>query len=154
MVAHVWDWRTGRLVCPALPHDDQLMGGTFIPGKPWVVTGGHDGMIKFWDYRTGMAVGPSLRRNGWVLQLKATPDGQTLVASGHFGGIELLDMKALFPEPELSPDDARLLAEIEAAAEVHPSGDLVPLSREAWLERWQTFRRRFPDFADHRLDRK
>ena len=74
-----------------------------------------------------------------------------MVASGLFGGIELLDLKALFPEPELSPQDSRLLAEIEAAAEVHPGGDLVPLSREAWLDRWQTFRKRHPDFPDHQL---
>jgi eukaryotic-like serine/threonine-protein kinase len=154
-VGHVWDWRNGRLVCPALPHDDEIMGGAFIPGKPWVVTGGHDRMVKFWDYRTGMLAGPPLRYPGWVLQLKATPDGKTIAASGYFGGvIELLDLDALFPEPLLPPDEARLLAEIDAAAEVHPGGDLVPLTREAWLERWQTFRARHPDYPAHRLPQR
>jgi WD40 repeat protein len=152
MVANVWDWRTGQLVCPALPHDDQILAGTFIPGKPWVATAGHDGMIKFWDYRTGMAVGPSLKRKGWVLQLQATPDGKTLVVAGTFG-MELLDMNALFPKVILSSADTRLLAEIEAAAELHPSGDLVPISSEAWLERWEKFRKTHPDFPDHRMDR-
>jgi WD40 repeat protein len=148
----VWDWRAGRLVCPALPHEDEIMGGAFIPGKPWVVTGGHDSMIKFWDYRTGMPVGPPLCRNGWVLQLKATPDGRTLVVCGHLGFIELLDMEALFPQPDLAPEDSRLLAEIDAAAEVHPGGDLAPLTREGWLERWHTFRKRHPDYPGHRLN--
>jgi WD40 repeat protein len=151
-VGQVWDWRTGRLVCPALPHDDQIMGATFIPGKPWVATGGHDGLIKFWDYRTGMAVAPPIQRPGWVLQLKITPDGRTLAASGFMSqGIELIDLDHLLPEPDLTPADAKLLAEIEAAAEVHPGGDLVPLTTEAWLARWATFRRQHAGFADHQL---
>ena len=31
-----------------VPHDDTIMGGCFVPGAPSVVTGGHDGKIKFW----------------------------------------------------------------------------------------------------------
>jgi len=69
---------------------------------------------------------------------------------GHFPGVELFD-RTFFPECVLSAGDSRLLAEIEAAAEVHPGGDLVPLSSEAWLERWQRFRRKHPHFADHAM---
>jgi WD40 repeat protein len=152
-VGRVWDWRRGRLICPALPHEDEVMAGAFVPGRPWVVTGGHDGLIQCWDYRTGMPVCPPLRRDGWVLELHVTSDGATLVAGGlTAGGIEVFDFASLTPEPDLPPESARLLAEIEASAEVHPGGDLVPLSAEDWLRRWQRFRQRHPDFAGHRLE--
>jgi len=152
-VGEVWDWRKGVRVCPALPHDHEVMAGAFILGKPWVATGGHDAMIKFWDARTGMQIRPPIRRNRWVLRLQATPDGRTLVASADQEPIELFAVETLFPEPDLPPEEARLLAEIDAAATVHPGGDLVPLTKEAWLERWQTFRKRHPDYPGHRLNK-
>ena len=150
-VGQVWDWRSGVQVCPALRHDDQMMAGAFIPGTPWVATGGHDGRIKFWDHRTGMPVGPSIQRPGAILQLKATPDGKRLVAAGLApDSIECFDLETLLPAPTLSVEDELLLAEINAGARLHPGGDLVPLTREEWIERWKTFRQRQPQFPGHR----
>ncbi|MBL9139551.1 MAG: protein kinase [Verrucomicrobiales bacterium] len=152
-VGEVWDWRTGQRVCPALPHDHEVMGGAFIPGRSWVVTGGHDGRIKFWDYRDGMPLAPSIHREGRVLDLQVTPDGGTLLASTTLDeSIDLIDLAAALPKPDLNPDDARLLAEIDASAEVHPGGNWVPLSAEEWLRRWRAFRQRHPDFPGHRLE--
>jgi WD40 repeat protein/predicted Ser/Thr protein kinase len=152
--ARVWDWRKGTLVCPVLPHDDEVMAGAFIPGQPWVATGGHDGAIKFWDYRSGMLMAPPVNMGGRVLELKITPDGRRLLASGYFGnGVALFDLEKLLPEPALDLENGRLLGEIEAAARVHPGGDVVPLSEEEWLARWKAFRAANPGFAGHRWPR-
>ncbi|MCC7375091.1 MAG: protein kinase [Verrucomicrobiales bacterium] len=154
-VGEVWDWQTGQRLCPALRHDHEVMGGAFVPGHPWVVTGGHDGQIKFWDYRDGMAMAPPMHRGDWVLDLQVTRDGGTLVASRPMVKvIDLIDLAKALPEPDLAPEDARLLAEIEASAEVHPGGDWVPLSAEEWLVRWRAFRRHHPEYPGHRLPMK
>jgi len=150
--AQVWDWRAGRLICPMLPHDDTIMGGCFVTGTPWVVTGGHDGKIKFWDRRTGMMIRPPVKNDGWVLDLQLTPDARTLIACGLLKeGIELIDLRPALPAPDLAPADARLLAEIDADAEIHPGGGLAPLTPQAWLKKWREFRERCPRYAGHRL---
>lgn len=151
-IGEVWEWRTGKRICPALPHDHEVMGGAFLPGRSWVVTGGHDGQIKFWDYREGMPMAPPIRREARVLDLQVTRDGGTLIASSSMSeAIDIIDLKSALPQLDLDPADAQLLAEIEASAEVHPGGDLVPLSAQEWLGRWQAFRQRHPDFPAHRL---
>ena len=150
--AQVWDWRKGQLVCPMLPHDETIMAGCFVEGTPWVITGGHDGKIKFWDRRTGMMIRPPLQRNGWVLELQTTPDAHTLVAGGYLeGNIELMSLNELLPTPDLPAEDARLLSEIDADAEVHPGGGLAPLTPQAWLKKWREFRERQPYYAGHQL---
>ncbi|MBL9166262.1 MAG: protein kinase [Verrucomicrobiales bacterium] len=150
--AQIWDWRSGQLVCPMLSHEETIMAGCFVPGTPWVITGGHDGKIKFWDRRTGMMIRPPLQRNGWVLDLRLTPDARTLIASGILdGNIELSDLDSALPSAMLDPAAERLLAEIDADAEVHPGGDLAQLSPESWLKKWREFRTRYPDYSGHRL---
>ena len=61
----------------------------------------------------------------------------------------LIDLAAAFPDLELDAVGALLLAEIDASAEVHPGGGLVPLSAERWLEKWKLFRERYPEFSGH-----
>ncbi len=124
-----------------MPHDDAIMVATFIPGTPWLITGGNDHKIRFWDRRTGIMVRPPVQCRGFVLGLQITPDVRTLVASGHFGGrIELFDLSKLLPTPDLPPDLMKLRAEIDAYAEVHPGGGPAPLTPQAWLAKWREYR--------------
>jgi serine/threonine protein kinase/WD40 repeat protein len=150
--AQVWNWRQGTLACPMLPHDDTIMGGCFVPGTPWVITGGHDGKIKFWDRRTGLMIRPPLNQEGWVLDLQLTPDARTLIASGILReGIALIDLNHALSPPDLAPEDAKLLGEIDADAEIHPGGGLDPLTPQAWLKKWRDFRAKHPNYPAHRL---
>lgn len=50
------------------------------------------------------------------------------------------------PPPSLTADDLLLLAEINAGTALLPGGAIEPLATTEWLDRWQTFRRRHPDF--------
>jgi WD40 repeat protein len=151
--AQVWDWQAGRMVCPALSHGaTTIMAGAFLPDSPWVITGGHDGTLRFWDRRSGMPARPSLSFPGWVLEVKLTPDAKSLLVSGYFPGIKVVDLKPLFPASQLDPQGQILLAEIDADAEVHAGGGLAPLTPEAWLAKWQEFRKRYPDYEGHRME--
>ncbi|MEK7949530.1 serine/threonine-protein kinase [Luteolibacter soli] len=152
--AQVWDWRQGKMICPALSHGQTtIMGGAFIPDTPWVITGSHDGTVRFWDRHNGMPARPSLTFPGWVLELKLTPDTHTLLVSGMLpGGIQVVDLKPLFPSPDLDPASLLLLCEIDADAQVHPGGGLAPFTPQQWLAKWQAFRKQHPDFPGHRLE--
>lgn len=144
-MVQVWDWRAGKLTGPALPHASDVMAGVFVPGTPWVITGAHDGFIRFWDRRSGMMIRPPIHRPGMVLQLSLTPDGRHLIAAGFLGSgeITVVDLARALPAtpPVISPEAERLRAELSASAWIHEGGGLVPLTGEAWLEKWGEFRR-------------
>ena len=142
----MWDWRKGTLACPALQHDGEIFGGAFIPGTAAVATSGLDRVIRIWDRRTGHPLRAPLRQAGIFLNLTATPDGRTLLSDGKEGShIRLYDQAAILPRPEMPPRDALLLAEIDAAAEIH-HGSLEPLGPAKWLEKWHRFRAKYPDW--------
>lgn len=144
--ARVWDWRQGRLLCPALQHNHEVFGAAFIPGTVWVATGDISQQIRFWNHETGLPVRPALEQESKVMELLATPDGRSLLrANFHGEGIRLYRLADLFPPPTLPPADALLLAEIDAAAEVLQGG-LEPLTGAAWMAKWRTFRARHPDW--------
>lgn len=151
-LAQVWDWRNSKLACPMLTHSDAILTGCFVPGTPWVITGGLDANIKFWDSRTGMMIRPPIHRDASVDDLKITPDRRTVIACG--GGdpnIELIDFVAAMPEPDLDPESARLICEIDADAVVHPGGGLARLTRQEWIQKWRAFRSQHPNYPAHRL---
>lgn len=144
--ARVWNWREGVTKFPALRHEEEVFAGVFVPGTEWLVTGGLDLKLWFWDRRTGLPLRSPLQPESRVLELAVTPDGRTLIC-GNSGGSSLLlyDLATTLPKPELPVADALLLAEIDAAAEIQKGG-LEPLNAAAWLQRWQLFRARHPDW--------
>ena len=70
-----------------LPHDETIMAGCFVPGTPWVITGGHDGKIKFWDRNTGMMIRP--------------PIGETTTFSRNANGVGVNAVGQLIARTEL-----------------------------------------------------
>lgn len=145
-LARIWDWRQGRLQCPALPHENEVFGAAFIPGTDWVATGDISQQIRFWNQLTGLPIRPPLAQECNVMRLFATPDGRSLLrANFHGDGIRLYRLADLFPPVTLPPEDALLLAEIDASAKVLQGG-LEPLTAAAWMERWRAFRARRPDW--------
>jgi WD40 repeat protein len=143
-VVQVWDWRNRNPAGPALQHAGEVMAGVFVPGTPWVITGAHDGLIRFWDRRCGMMIRPPIVRNGRVLQLKLTPDGRYLIAGGFLedGELDVIDLRSALPAAGRDAGSTRevLRAEIIAAATMHENGGIVPLTGEGWLEKWKLLR--------------
>ncbi len=150
-VAEVWDWRAGKRLGPVLPHAGTVAAGSFLSqgDEPWCATGGFEGSVRFWDYATGMALRPPVTMaDSWILDMTTTPDGRHLIVCS-VNGIDVIDMERALPQVELAAEDALLLAEINASAEIHPSGGLVPLTDSEWLKRWQAFRKRMPNYSGH-----
>lgn len=145
-IGHLWDWRQGRLICPALRHEDEIFAGTFLPGTEAAATAGLDKVIRFWDSQTGLPLRAPLRQNGLILNLQVTPDGRFLISDGKTGsGITIYEVAALLPPARLAPEEALLLAEIDACAEIH-HGALEPLGAPAWFAKWRQFRAKFPQW--------
>lgn len=150
-IAHVWDWRRGVPVSPALRHDDEVFSGVFIPGTEYVVTETARAVLQFWDWHTGLPVRPAVVGDANFVGVATTPDGRTLICGSLDGTrtIALYDVAKLLPAPALPLPDALLLAEIDAAAEIK-NGAIEPLNATAWMGKWKEFQARRPEW--HRKD--
>jgi WD40 repeat protein len=143
-LAHVREWRENRLIAPAMQHEGEAFSGVFINHTTTVVTGGLDSKLSFWDQNTGLQVRPALNQNTPVIDLAVTSDGQTLIRGElNDRSIAIYDVPALLPSMNLSPQEALLLAEIDAGAEI-THGGLVPISGSVWLAKWREFRMHHP----------
>jgi WD40 repeat protein/serine/threonine protein kinase/tetratricopeptide (TPR) repeat protein len=76
------DARTGRPVCPPLPHANWVRAMDFSPDGKILATGCYDGCVYLWDAATGQRIATRLIQPDIVLNLAFSPDGKTLVA-GH-----------------------------------------------------------------------
>jgi hypothetical protein len=103
-------------------------------------------MVRFWDRATGLPLRPPLPLPGGVMNLTLSADGRSLIAdTNSFGGIHIFDVAELLPRAGLPPEEALLLAEIDAAAEIH-GGAIEPLAPAAWMKKWRQFRQRHPEW--------
>ncbi|HCN31279.1 MAG TPA: hypothetical protein DIT64_21735 [Verrucomicrobiales bacterium] len=149
--ARLYDWRTGTAICPEVSHGFEVFSGAFVPDSSWCLTGDQLGRLYLWDGNTGRFLMPAYPQKGRratpVVDIKVTPDSRfAIITTFNTGGIRILDLRALREEFPLDAEGARLLAEINAAAWVHPGGDTVRLDPGGWMERWQAFRRRYPAY--------
>jgi len=103
-----------------------------------------DQQIRFWNRHTGL---PSRRRCAG-LPGHATcrhADGRTLIRANSLSDhVRIYRVADLFPPATLPPEDALLLAEIDAAAEVHQAARTV--GRVAWFAKWKQFRAKHPEW--------
>lgn len=146
--ARVWDWRERRLEGNPMLHEDEVFSATFVPASPFVVTGCRDRRLYFWDYSSGQLVRPPLDQLEDPWNLIVLADGSLLLNQQIEHGrpsLGVIDLAALLAPPTLAVEDALHLASIDAAAVIENSA-LKPLTAEAWLQRWQEFRRRHPEW--------
>ena len=86
--ARVWDWRTGKIACPALKHIEDVYAAAFTPDGKYVITGSRGKFCgpHIWELNTGRRISPSwnrsLVRDGQtVVDLDISPDGKYLIAN-------------------------------------------------------------------------
>ena len=148
--ARLYDWRSGEAMCPEVAHEAGVWSAATVPGSSWCLTGDALSKLWVWDGNTGRLLMPPWGDRGKIgplVDIKVTPDGRFAILTRYNSNeIPILNLRALREEFPLDAEGARLLAEINAAAWVHPGGDTVRLDPGGWMERWQEFRRRYPTY--------
>ncbi|MEZ6088768.1 MAG: WD40 repeat domain-containing serine/threonine protein kinase [Pirellulaceae bacterium] len=146
----VWDLEQRRIACP--PFGEGARDVDFIYGTPYVITAveGRPCSVHFWDRLRGCIASPTLEIPGshsltWI----------RVAESGHFAamtcdphGILVCDLRSFHDKPQqgISPEDARMLAEVNSGAWIE-AGRITKLSDEKdWINRWDDFRNRHPDY--------
>jgi WD40 repeat protein len=132
----IWNWRTGQLSAAGMRHDEEVFDAAFVPGKPWVVTTGRDRTFRLWDRTTGQLLMPPRPLPDLGLSVCVTPDGRLAIVAGFGGAVHGFDLDNV----SLTADAAKLctLAEMASGHRVSEGGNVIKLTAEEWLHRWQT----------------
>ena len=145
-MARLWDWRTGKLLCPPFQHAGEVLAASFTPDGIFVLSAGHDFTARVWEWRTGKPVAPSLALSNNGCIVITNPDGSRAFVSGSASCIDVFELDSLYRDDELEPDDLCVLGEILSGQKIHEGGDVVHLSGDEWLDRWYRLRRRHPEY--------
>jgi tetratricopeptide (TPR) repeat protein/WD40 repeat protein len=81
-VALVWDFTTGRLACPPLPHTCPITATSFSPDGTCVVALDKKGAAVVWQWRTGKKLGEVRLAHGQFAVAAADPGGRRLATIG------------------------------------------------------------------------
>jgi len=139
----LWDWRTGRLVCPPLRHAREMFDVGFTPDGNFLATVSTDGTARVWEGLTGRPVTPPLRLGAMAWTLEISPDGRSLAVGGvspRHPGIPVFDLQDLSPDPRVKPDELQSWSELVARQRIHETGNIENLASAEWLARWKACR--------------
>jgi hypothetical protein len=142
-MARLWDWRAGRLVCPAFEHEHEVHAVAFTPDGRHALSASFDGVLKIWEWRTGKPVCPPLALGGAGLSLAVTPDGRRVACGGFMTDLPVFHLDDWLAPPTLATDDLCLWGEIVSAQRIE-NGGVTNLTAEEWHQRWRDFRARHP----------
>lgn len=150
--ARVWDWRTGKQVCPEMVHDNEVFSAVFSPDGKYVITGSKGKFFgpHYWEVRTGKMIGPSA-----ISEFPKTSDGMYTLAIDErrhlFGfcsgatdqadSFFAIDVSKLLSTPEWSVEDYRIFGEISTAKTIQ-GGDTRGLTYEEVSTRWREHQKR------------
>lgn len=152
----VWDLKQKQFAGPQIESLEQMtLMGDFIHGTPYIIVVSSkmpDQWIQVYDWQSGRRVSPRIAPPHCpvLTDLRTSPDGRfaSMMAPGL--GLLMLDLNSYHDDPlqGLSPQDAKLLAEINAGAIVENSR-IVRLNGLKWIERWNDFCSRHPNYHEY-----
>jgi WD40 repeat protein/serine/threonine protein kinase/Flp pilus assembly protein TadD len=142
--ARVYEWRTGRLVCPPLQHARGVWGAAFTPDGRRVVTVSTDQTARAWEIRTGKPLTPPLPLASPGIALSVLPGGERLAVGSELTGLTIFDLSDLSRDDGLSAADACAWTELVSGRRLHDGGDPVSLTSDDWVKRLREFRARRP----------
>ena len=87
----MWETSSGVRLHTLLEHPAVVTALTWAANGEVVVTGGHDGRLRWWDVRRGECVRVQEAHQRTVQALKVSPDGSKLASCGDDGAITLWD---------------------------------------------------------------
>jgi hypothetical protein len=151
-MARLWDWRDGRLVCPAFEHEHEVHAVAFTPDGRHVLSASLDTTLRIWEWRTGKLVCPPLALGGAGLSLAVTPDGKRVAVGGFMKELSVFHLDDWLAPAPLEPDDLCLWGEIVSGQRIEDGGGVTNLTAEEWLQRWQAFRSRHPELLRREVE--
>ena len=150
--ASLWDLDKSERACAEMDFGAISFVADFIHHTPYIIGGGiRDRLppgIQVWDSHTGRPAAPMLEFPGNdANDLLVAPDGRHAAMTCPPHGLIVVDLRSFHEDPlrGLSPEESWLWAELQAKSTIR-QGQLVALSLTEWIERWDDFRRRRPDF--------
>ena len=151
--ARIWDVAKGTAILATREHGDQVFGVNFLPGEEFFLASTRDGQVTAWDARLGKMMAPARRMPSMVYQLARQGSETHVIASGKLVPMRGFDWTQwiLKPDTQLSRADIQLLGELLSSQRVHESGAATSLTTADWIERWNRFRKKYPDHPALRI---
>ncbi len=155
--ARLWDWRTGKQVCPPMQHSGPVHCAVFTPDGNYAVTGsqGKECGPHLWELKTGMRVAPSWKaasgeEDCFVHSVSVSQDGRNLFATVHMTG----DRKPLYryefgnlrTQSHFSIQQLKQIGELTSSKRF-TLGRSENLPQATWLKLWEQFSKRNPQFS-------
>jgi WD40 repeat protein/serine/threonine protein kinase len=144
-IARLWDWRAGKLACPAFEHEHEVHAVAFTPDGHHLLSACDDGVLKIWEWRTGKLICPPLSLGGAGLSLAVTPDGGLVACGGFLSPLPVFKLDDWLAPAPAEPGDLCLWGEVVAGQRIEDSGGVINLTAGEWLERWRDYRGRHPE---------
>jgi WD40 repeat protein/serine/threonine protein kinase len=136
----LWDWKSAKLVCPAIEHRAEVGDASFSGDGRWVITAGRDGIARICDGRTGMPVSPPLPLvdGGW--QVVVTPNGERAVVAGDSLRVCLFNLADRLGGRQggTAGETSREWGQLLSGQRVEGSG-IVNLAIPEWLDLWSRY---------------
>lgn len=133
--ARLWDWRTGKLVCPPLQHPEEVFDVAFTRDGKHALTAVRHGTLRVWELQTGKMVVPSVDYPLPPQHSSATVavvGDNAIVGAWH---LPIISLSPLLAEPRLSTDALRTMAELATSRHLE-LGELSSLSDNEWAGLW------------------
>lgn len=135
--AEIYHWRSGELAGPALQTKGEVYLARFVPGRDWAVLIERGGLMRFFECANGHPLRPPVQLPTYPSETMSRPDGEWLING--LGSFTFDPQRYLTPATD-SLETARIWAELDAGAAIHPSGGIHSISTQDWLERWWSLR--------------
>ena len=129
----LWDTATGKPAGNPLQHAGPVQDSAFSPKGQALVLAYQDGGRQVWDEKTGEPIGDETQDGILTVELGFSPDGKSLKLLDKKGGLKILDSTWMDP---LDPDELLLRSRVAGLCSVDSSGNLAPLSTDAWVKAW------------------
>lgn len=146
--ARLWDLQSAKVLAATSVLEDEVFDVCYSADESFFFVATRDRQISVWDAKSGNRIGPVRLCSFPAFDLAMADDGRRLLASGDGLPPPGYDVRSWIREPDqaLAAGDVRLLGELLSGKRIYESGRATALLRDEWLERWQAFRERCPDY--------
>lgn len=137
--ARLWDWRTGKLVCPAMAHSNELYDAAFLGDGQFCVTGERGDRVHFWDLTSGKRLTTPIQfpsdNTGFSRSVGpvAVTGDRVIVSSAES---PVMDVSRLLTEPTMKTESLLSLAELATVQRLQ-QGALRSLTPGEWAQIWK-----------------